>query len=165
MSGDPFTDLLAIEAEQRQELHANHASNRPLSEGYELVGLVGEAEFARVFNLPMDLNRRPGGDRGIDFVVPLGFTTDVKTFRKPIHLLVEYGKVVADIYVLAGYSDELRKAHLLGWEYGANVLKAPHKPWVCDGGTIDSHYIHRDVLKKMPELERRLMGLAWQGRS
>lgn len=153
---DDLLDLLEIEAERRLELHANSPGRRPLSEDYELVGLVGEAEFATTYDLPLNLRRLPGGDRGIDFMVPLAFSVDVKCFRKAINLIQEEGKVVADIYVLAEYSDADRRARMLGWEYGSVLIRAPVKDF---GYGIITHYIHRTCLRPMGDLESRMMRL------
>jgi hypothetical protein len=148
--------LLEIEAERRVALHANHVSNRPLSDDYEFVGLAGEAEFACVFKQPLDLNAKPSGDGNIDFIVPLAFSVDVKTARKAIHLIHEHGKPVADIYVLAEYSDDTRRAKLTGWEYGAKLAAAPIKDF---GHGVLNHYIHRDSLRSIADLLRRVMHL------
>jgi hypothetical protein len=153
---DDLLDLLEIEAERRLELHVNSPGRRPLSEDYELVGLVGEAEFATTYDLPLNLRRLPGGDRGVDFVVPLAFSVDVKCFRKAINLIQEQDKVVADIYVLSEYSDIDRHARLLGWEYGSILARAPVKDF---GYGIITHYIHRDYLRPMDDLGSRMMRL------
>ena len=156
MLDEKVKELMIIEARAREKLHANHASNRPLSEDYELVGLMGEAEFSRVFRQPMDLERKPGGDKGIDFIVPLRFKVDVKTFRKPKNLIHEVGKVVADIYVLGSYEDDESKPELLGWEWGRNLAAAPTRDF---GYGVINHFIPRDELRKMIELEERVMHL------
>ena len=147
-------DFLALEAERRALLHVDSPGRRPLSENYELVGLAGEAEFATAYGLPLNLRRKPGGDGGVDFIIPLAFTVDVKCFRNPENLIQEEGKVVADIYVLAEYSDDDRRAVLLGWEYGANLARAPVRDF---GRGIVNHHIHRDKLRRMGELGRRIM--------
>jgi len=114
-------------ADSRHDLHSGHSSSRPLSEDYELVGLSGEFAFAEVCGLLPDLTVRPGGDKGVDFTVPLRFTVDVKTARKAGNLIHEQGKPMVDIYVLAEFDDEKKKATLVGWEYGRNLAKAPAK--------------------------------------
>lgn len=151
-----FIDVLRIEAEEREAIHANHESSRPLSEDYELIGLVGEAEFSRAYHQPMDLNRRAGGDGRIDFVIPLAYTVDVKTARKAYNLIEERGKIEADIYVLAQYIEDGRKAKMLGWEWGSVLVKAPYKDF---GHGIINHYIPREQLRPMSDLERRIMHL------
>lgn len=144
------------EADAIGQLHAGQKSNRPLSEGYELVGLVGQIEFARVYHQPVDFERRPAGDGGIDFTVPLAFTVDVKCARTPNNLLVEEGKISADLYVLAEYLESEHRAKLLGWEYGLIVAKAPKKDF---GYGVINHYIARGKLRDMDELGRRIMHL------
>ena len=157
-----MTDLLdrlfAEFAEERARLHAEHASSRPLSDGYELVGLKGEAEFQRVFNVPMDLNPRSGGDAGVDFVVPLRTTVDVKCARKAFNLIQEQGKVGgADIYVLAQYHDETQHAELLGWAWKAELLRAPVRDF---GKGIVNHFIERQDLRSIASLHDRIMRFA-----
>ena len=152
---DP-NDLLTIEANARRDLHVDHASHRPLSEGYELVGLIGEAEFARVFGLPLDLSRRPGGDGRVDFIVPFRITVDVKTARKASNLIEEQGKVSCDIYVLAEYSDDGKRADLIGWEKGEKLARAPVRDF---GHGIQNHYIPRENLRPISELLKRVMRL------
>jgi hypothetical protein len=153
---DPVVEALKIAAEARHSLHTNHDSHRPLSDGYELVGVVGEAEFSRVSNLPFDFNQRPRGDGRVDFVAPFRVTIDVKTARKAMNLIEEEGKVSCDIYVLAEYSDDTRAATLLGWEKGSVLARAPIRDF---GHGILNHYIPRDSLRPMADLLKRLMRL------
>ena len=154
---DPIDEILRREGEARLKAHAGQASQRLLSNKSERVGIVGEFQFACEFRLPLDWERaKAGGDNGIDFIIPVRFTLDVKTSRNAIHLLVEQGKVKADLYVQAEYSDETGRAELLGWEYAKAVLRAPVKDF---GTGIDTHYIHRDNLRKMSDLQQRVMRL------
>jgi hypothetical protein len=153
---DVVSDFFSIEADARHSLHSDHASHRPLSEGYELVGLVGEGEFSRVSHQPLDLNRRPGGDGRVDFVVPFRVTIDVKTARKAGNLIEEEGKVTCDVYVLAEYSDDTRSAILVGWEKGSVLARAPLRDF---GHGILNHYIPRDQLRPIPDLLKRMMRL------
>ena len=46
-------DLRKIAAD-RERLHKNHASSRPLSKDYEYIGLKGEEEFGKEFNLEIE---------------------------------------------------------------------------------------------------------------
>ncbi len=107
--------------------------------------------------MPLNLKRRPGGDGGIDFVIPLAFTVDVKCFRKAFNLIQEVGKVAADIYVLAEFSDARCRADLVGWEYGSILAKAPVKAF--SDANIQTHYIARAALRPMRDLGRRIMRL------
>jgi len=136
-------DLKKI-AEERETIHRNHASSRPLSKDYEYIGLKGEAQFSKEFGISLDLKLRPEGDKGSDFLTTLG-SIDVKTARKAYNLIVEKNKVDADIYVLAQYDDFTDKAILLGWAIKDQVLDAPAKDF---GYNIINHYIPK--VKLMP---------------
>ena len=133
-------------ARRRHEIHKNHASSRPLSKDYELVGLAGEVAFGKLIGLEPDLAERPEGDEGVDFVLKNGKTVDVKTARKAYNLIHEIGKPFADIYVLAQYDDPTESATLIGWEYGSKLAKAPTKDF---GYGITNYYIGRKKLKDM----------------
>ena len=122
-------NLIQNLADQRHDLHENHASSRPLSDGYENVGLVGEVAFGMRTGLCPDFDLKPKGDGGFDFTIPLAFTVDVKTFRKPYNLIHESGKGFADIYVLAEFSDDQSTATLIGWEWGNRLRSAPTRHW------------------------------------
>jgi hypothetical protein len=138
---------------ERHELHKDHQSSRPLSEGYEGVSLEGEFTFALNYGVPVDLKARAGGDGGIDFVIALKYTVDVKTARKAFNLIVEEGKVKADIFVLASFCDDTGEASLIGWAWRTEVLKAPVKDF---GHGIMNHYIPLGSLHPMAALESRL---------
>lgn len=145
--------IVSQEARDRHEAHKHHASSRPLSDDYELIGLLGEVEFGKLTGQMVDLERRLDGDKGVDFVVPLNFTIDVKTARKAFNLIHEAGKSFADIYVLARYDDETKTTELLGWEWGAVLAKAPVRDF---GHGIKNHYIAAENLRPMSELVRRI---------
>ena len=136
-------------AKRRHDIHKNHASSRPLSKDYELVGLSGEIAFGKFSGLTPDLSERPEGDKGVDFTTPNGMTIDVKTARKAFNLIHEEGKVFVDIYVLAQYADKTEKADLLGWEYGHALKDAPKRDF---GYGIINHYIHKDKLRPMQDI-------------
>ncbi len=145
--------IVGQEAQDRHDAHRNHASSRPLSEDYELIGLLGEVEFGKLTGQMVDLERRLDGDKGVDFVVPLNFTVDVKTARKAFHLIHEAGKGFADIYVLAQYDHETKNIELIGWEWGAVLARAPVKDF---GYGIKNHYIPAENLKPMSDLIKRM---------
>lgn len=137
-------------ARAREELHNGHPSSRPLSEGYEYIGLLGEWVFAMAFGLPIDLTPRANGDKRKDFDTRVG-TIDIKTARKPGNLLREAGKPHADILVLAGYNDENESIGFLGWEYDTEMLKCPSRDF---GYGILNHYKLVSELHPMNELKR-----------
>ena len=138
-------------AAKRHRLHEGQKSSRPLSRDYELVGLAGEYAFAEAYGLSVDETERPGGDSGSDFVVN-GITIDIKTARKAYNLIVEEGKIKADIYVLAQYEGDT-DATLLGWATRRQVSMAPTKDF---GYGINNHYISKGLLSPMPGLKRLL---------
>lgn len=142
-------DFLRELARKREELHRNHASSRPLSPGYEYVGVIGEAEVSYSFGgtdkLPMDVTLRPGGDRHIDFVFPYGHTADVKTARIPTNLFLEVGKPnPANILILARYNDRVEQAILIGWEWSKRLLECPTKDF---GKGVINHYLEATKLR------------------
>jgi len=149
-----LSDLIESHASARHDSHTSHASSRPLSEGYESVGMVGEAAFALRFGLKMDLALRSKGDGGTDFILPLGFKVDVKTARKPYNLIVEQGKVDADIFILAKYVDDTKEVSFLGWAWKSEILSAPIKDF---GHGILNHFIAADRLRPIASLESRVL--------
>ena len=146
-----FLNIVKAEAEERHKAHEGQSSSRPLSEKYEEVGLLGELEFAKQTGYMLDMERRLSGDKGVDFVVSVKMTVDVKTARKPGNLIHEQGKTFADIYVLAGYNED-GSVELIGWEFGSTLLRAPVKDF---GYGILNHYIPAKQLKPMSSLINR----------
>ena len=154
MSSD-YRSVLRVEAAEREALHKNHASSRPLSDNYEYIGLMGEYLFADKFNQPRDRTLRPQGDGGWDFFFPGFGGVDVKTARKPFNLLVEYEHLLLDrtIYVQCGYNDDTDSAYFIGWAYGWDL-----DPPVRRFGTspIWNHWLPRKWLYSMDTLSRAL---------
>ncbi len=148
-------DYIIAEAAARQQSHSAHSSQRPLSNGYDVVGLAGEFEFGRMFGLMPDLTAKAGGDSGVDFLLPLKFAVDVKTFRKAKNLIHEQKKKFADVFVLAEYDDVTSRAQLLGWEWGARLKAAPIKDF---GYGVLNHHISANELRPMAELLSRVWG-------
>lgn len=146
-------ELVEKLAAERNGTHVNNASTRPLSKGYESVGISGEIAFAKFSGLMFNISDKPQGDNGIDFVIPLFFTVDVKAARNPKELLHEVGKFIADIYVLAEYSEETGRSELLGWEFG-RILKATTPELSAHG--VTNYHIPQGELRKMPELAERI---------
>jgi len=157
-------------AKRRNAVFVHLARNRPLSSDYEEVGVMGEWAFAEFCGLMP--NTKGGKDGGKDFEVPVVFTVDVKTSKRGDVLLVEVGKVKADIYVLATVvPDPLvmddnkmaavlrQKAVLVGWAWSTQVKVK--EPKVSKFGIIN-HEVPRDELRPMGELER-MMGRMKRG--
>ena len=149
-------DILIANADKRAEIHEHHATSRPLSNDYELIGLLGEYAFQMWSGKPMDFTIRPGGDDKIDFILHTGITVDVKSARKAYNLFRECGKKHADILVLAHvHSNEL--VSLLGWEYGVIMAMQPSKEF---GYGIRNHYMPARSLKPMSKLKDLWLGEA-----
>lgn len=145
--------FIAKYADARATLHAGHASSRPLSAAYENVGLAGEFAFGRFCGQMPDLATRPAGDQGVDFVIPLLYSVDVKTARKAHNLIHEASKpLAADIYVLAEYGED-DEATLLGWAWKRQLAAAAVKDF---GYGIENRYIVRENLRAMEELGARI---------
>jgi len=141
-------DALQV-AKERTRIHFSHTSTRPLSPDYEYVGVAGEIAFANEFGLEVDTTARPEGDGGVDFTLSNGLTVDVKTYRKPYHLLREVNKPHADILVLARFDDSSGEARLIGWEWDSEMVKCPTRDF---GYGIVSHYKVAKELKQIPDL-------------
>ena len=144
-----MVDLQEI-ADQRSDSHIGHESQRILGEDHDLVGVSGETIFAKYFGLKINDEIKPEGDDGVDFLLGLNFTVDVKTARNPYNLIVEVGKPVADIYVLADYNDG--DPYLLGWEWGKNLSQDPTRDF---GYGVINHYIPAEELRSLDELLNR----------
>lgn len=153
----PYIATQLRELAQRRNARFNHLPrNRPLSSNYEELGVMGEWAFAEFCGLMP--NTRGGGDGGKDFELPVVFTVDVKTSRKGDVLLVEAGKVKADIYVLAHCNDDTAP-RLVGWAF-ATQLKAI--PAIDTGRGVINHALPASQLRPMEELER-MMGRMKRG--
>jgi hypothetical protein len=144
-------------ARRRNAIFVGLKRNRPLGKDYEEVGLLGEWEFACFCGQMPKL--MVGGDGGWDFEVPVVFTVDVKTARRADRLLVEAGKVKADIYVLAHFQGEAGEGEaspvqLVGWT-SAHVVKS-YEPYDTGRGIVN-HCVPKDKLRPMDEL-RVMMG-------
>jgi hypothetical protein len=148
-----LVDYARAIAAERNDLHSSHKSSRPLSENYEVVGLSGEFEFGRLVGLMPDLSQRPEGDKGVDFIVSMPLSVDVKTARKALNLIHERGKPFADIYVLAEFDEQRQRATIVGWAYGTTLKSAPSKDF---GYGVINHYIPRESLRPICELVNRL---------
>lgn len=149
-----MSDFITDLATHRKSLHDGKPGNRPgLSDGYEEIGLLGEIEFGKFSGICPDFTDRPDGDNGYDFVVPMLYTLDVKTFRKAHNLIHEAAKpLLSDIYVLAHHVDG--RTELVGWEWRRTLLDAPTRKFHPDGPV--NRYIPREKLRPMSELGRRI---------
>lgn len=136
-------------AQARSTLHVDHASSRPLSPDYELIGIAGEIAFASLYLLPVDMTARAGGDQGKDFITRAGII-DIKTAAKPKWLFLERDHpTCAQLLVLAGWRTYW--VDFFGWEYVEMMLKCPLGEF--GGSRIINHYLAAGLLRPMLELE------------
>lgn len=160
-------DELRKIARRRNRVFVHLKRNRPLGKNYEDVGVRGEWEFACFSGIMPKL--QAGGDGGVDFELPVIFTVDVKTSRKGDALLVEAGKVKADIYVLAHFTEKVEdadgearpigEANLLGWTFATHVKSVEPRD---TGRGVVNHRIPVEKLRPMGELEK-MMGKVKRG--
>lgn len=140
---DKANEIAEIRARNK---HGVLASSRPLSDGYEELGVIGEIGLANKLHLSIDTTRRMSGDAGIDLWFR-GYSIDVKCHRNAYNLVVEQGKVKADIHVQSRFYPD-RIEHL-GWAFQNEVLNAPVRDF---GYGIPDHYIPACKLRPMDNL-------------
>lgn len=148
-------------ADSRTRHWQHKPSNRPLGQNYEETGTWGEWEFGKWSGLMPHLE--PGGDGGWDFLLPVKLKVDVKASRRGDALLVEVGKVKADVYVLAKVEEKectgtqtetgtmTTEVSLLGWCWGRDLLAVPPKN---TGKGVVNHRVAAGSLRPMEELKR-----------
>ena len=139
------------EANARTRLHTGHPTQRILSKGHDYIALRGEELVADLLALERDRKLRPAGDKGIDFLTPIG-SIDVKTSRGR-GLLVEEGHARADIYILVYYYDAQDEVALQGWATRDEVLRVEPRD---TGRGVINHYLPVARLRKMRELHALL---------
>ena len=123
---------LAREVEKRRMAASEgRASQRQLVDGYDYMGAMGEICLAQFLGKEFVFRDLPFGDDGIDNWTG-DFTIDIKTATSRGHLLVEQGKVLADLYVAAFYDADKDVVEMLGWETAENVLVVQPKLWPLD---------------------------------
>jgi hypothetical protein len=149
----PVNDELG---QRRHDLHEGHPTHRPLSKGYESVGIAGEISLSGFTGMAPDFTLKAGGDGGIDSHVYLRYSINVHAARKPLNLIHEVGKEMADIIVLADYNETSGLSQCLGWEWGRVLAKAPTREF---GKGVLNHYIERGELRSMDELSERMLKL------
>lgn len=127
------------------------ASTRSLTENYHMVGAAGELAFGAVTNRAVDDTKRIGGDNGTDFHFVCN--VDVKTTTYPFDravLLVEVGKVRANIYVLAALDGNV--VTLCGWAWRYQVEQARVDTGYKFRHGIQNYYLYAGELNEMEEL-------------
>ena len=160
---DISAQIAAQESAKRVELHKDDKSivNAPYSHE---IGLRGELEFAQMFNVCPNLKLKRRGDSGIDFVIPLQFSIDVKTakYRELGNdLLVtvrnDEGRSKPDIYVLYVLSQDESYLECRGWQWRTFVEK--QRSYDTGRGLIN-YVVWAKDLKPISELEKRKLSFS-----
>lgn len=144
--------IFAELAEQRTASHDDRAAtNNAIVADCDDIGIRGEMAFGEFCGLCPDLSVGKS-DGGVDFVVPLLYTIDVKAAKGRRNLIYRTDKpLVADIYVLADVEDG--KATLAGWAWKSQLERAEVRDL---GHGIASRFLPREQLRPMGDLEARL---------
>jgi hypothetical protein len=121
-------------AAQRTAMRRGSAKRTPFGEDYERRGVCGEVALYELFgSSKKPEGRLIYGDNGIDFRVRMldrdnqritEHTVDVKCAEYPKYLWVK-PPPRADVYVLARYSPQTRRAVCIKWCWGIDVAAAP----------------------------------------
>ena len=147
-----MSDVFAEIAGQRTARHDDRAAtNNAIVADCDDIGIRGELAFGEFCGLCPDLSVGKS-DGGVDFVVPLLYTVDVKAAKGRRNLIYRADKPLnADIYVLADVEDG--KATLAGWAWKSQLERAEVRDL---GHGKDSRFLPREQLRPMSDLEARL---------
>ena len=144
---------------EREQLHRLDKTSRQLTLNTNETGLRGEHAFGEMVGIYPDTSLKRNGDNGVDFILPLLFTVDVKTRKERIpamrdpFLLIEPSKLNADIYVQMVLSPDLNQCECKGWVWNSEVRTFP----VGDLGTgVKNHQIPESKLRSIEALTRRI---------
>jgi hypothetical protein len=126
-------DFGTIKSELEKQMEQNRAfANRVWSPDYVDVWMAGEIALSELTGIVPDFSKaKPNGDGGVDSYININvkgetrrMTINIKTSKKPYNLIAEDNRNKADIYILAQYFPETKRANLLGWEFGSKLYKA-----------------------------------------
>ena len=129
-------------------------ANRKWSEDYVRVWLAGEIALAEFTGVIPDFRSKYHGDGGTDSYIDIVInnamkrkTINVKTSKKPYNLVAEPGRSKADIYMLAHYFSETRRARIIGWQWSQIIHQCPTKKLTDDGVPLHVMPFHelRDI--------------------
>lgn len=148
---------------EQMEQNPNFA-NRVWANDYVRVWLAGEIALAELTGVTPDFFNKFNGDGGVDSYFDLRIndvikkmTINVKTSKKPYNLIAEDKRNKADIYILAQFFPETKRANLLGWEFGSVLYKAPMIDIKIKEGTKPFHAIPLHKLRDIEVLKQRMV--------
>lgn len=108
-------------ANERHKQKKSLPSHNPMSDNYELVGVLGEMAYSLATGQEMDYTLRIEGDNGTDFRGGINVKTSEK--GKGRHLIEYMDKEIPPIYVYVLVDIKRKKATLSGWIRGEDFLK------------------------------------------
>jgi len=121
----------------------------------DYIGLLGEREFSKRYSVPLDLSQKLSGDGGADGYIRTiygRFNWDVKTFRKPVRLLVDADCCHSrTIYVLGRFYEATESVELIGWQWGKLLIENEPRDYGRCG--IISYGLMAESLRTMKELD------------
>jgi hypothetical protein len=150
-------DEIVARLEADMERHPSFA-NRKWSDDYVRVWLAGEIALADFTGVKPDFTSKLKGDGGTDSVITFKdgstWTVNVKTSKKPYNLLAEPNRSRADIYMLAQYFPETRRASLLGWHWGSVIYNKPTRTLNLNGKPL--HCLPIEELRDLRILKEKM---------
>lgn len=121
-------------------------------------GVVGEAEFAREFQIPESKIKRLAPSHA-NFVLIDGTRVDVRSSRAQHASLIVPPRVAQrtgiDVFVLAQVSRDGKSAKLIGWATRQEVREAPIRSISNIPGAHDVHVLHPFQLRDIETLKAR----------
>lgn len=139
------------------ERHPSFA-NRKWSDDYVRVWLAGEIALAEFTGIKPDFTSKFNGDGGTDSVLQFKdgsrYRVNVKTSKKPYNLVAEPNRSRADIYMLAQYFPETKKASIIGWQWASVVYKKPKRTLSLNG--VPLHCLPIDELRDIRILKEKM---------
>lgn len=123
----------------------------------DIIGIAGELEFAKQYQLNADTEIRPDGDGHVDFKIQYKnkiITFDVKTAIKAYNLLIKEWEidVCADVLVLAQYNPLDKQVSFIGWTTNKIMKEQPTKVFSSLG--INNYYLHKSKLFPMERISK-----------
>lgn len=158
-------DFGAIKSELEGQMEQNPAfANRVWATDYVDVWMAGEIALSELTGIVPDFSKtKPNGDGGVDSYIDLNIdgsvrrmTINIKTSKKPYNLIAEDKRNKADIYILAQYFPETKRANLLGWEFGSKLYKAEMVQIKTKNGYKEFHGIPMHELRDIQVLRNKM---------
>lgn len=141
-------------AARRHKNNQFSRTNKPLTSDADQIGLAGELAFAELIGI----DHKPASaapTRGYQFNLGPNKKIKVLTSRTPGNLFVKEGKVLADVYVLAGVTGDpiAENVYFVGWMHASGVRDAPVRTPTHKADYIQpAHAVPRDDLLGMKYL-------------